>query len=218
MPVFKKEVNGQTVNYQEITTETVVANPTAEGTEQLQKLQVGNTVYNMPEGETVVANPMAEGTEQLQKLQVGNTVYNMPGGGGGGLTKTKVTLTELQNMVNEVQSAIANGDETKFYELLGTPIYILFNEYDFGSSAFDSLPLGVFGPDVSGGFGFVIQKTYIYGYNNKITIRDLLIIIGPVSGIELSVIEYDHNTGFTTTIEDKTQYLTDNNCVIYIYK
>lgn len=50
MEVFKKEVNGQTINYQEITTETVVANPTAEGTEQLQKLQVGNTVYNMPEG------------------------------------------------------------------------------------------------------------------------------------------------------------------------
>lgn len=35
-------------------------------------------------GTTVVANPEGEATEELEKLQVGNTIYSIPSGGSGG--------------------------------------------------------------------------------------------------------------------------------------
>ena len=35
-------------------------------------------------GTTVIANPQGEATDTLNKLQVGQTIYNIPSGGGGG--------------------------------------------------------------------------------------------------------------------------------------
>lgn len=35
-------------------------------------------------GTTVVANPAGQATDTLNKLQVGQTIYNVPSGGGGG--------------------------------------------------------------------------------------------------------------------------------------
>lgn len=41
-------------------------------------------------GTTVVANPTGTASAQLNKLQVGNSIYSIPSGGGGGITKTQL--------------------------------------------------------------------------------------------------------------------------------
>lgn len=45
---------------------------------------------------TVEANPTASGTEDLTKLKVGDTVYNVSGGGGAGYTKTEADSTFIK--------------------------------------------------------------------------------------------------------------------------
>lgn len=68
----------------------VQGNPTENGTIDLAKLKVGNTVYNVPQGgggggTTVVANPTLTGSEtNLTALQVGDTKY--------GIKALKVTI------------------------------------------------------------------------------------------------------------------------------
>lgn len=76
------ELNGKAgTNY-------VQGNPTENGTVDLAKLKVGNTVYNVPQGgggTTVVANPTLTGSEaNLTALQVGDTKY--------GIKALKVTI------------------------------------------------------------------------------------------------------------------------------
>ena len=44
----------------------------------------GDGSWDDPEGTTVIANPSGTGTTTLTKLQVENTIYNIPSGGGGG--------------------------------------------------------------------------------------------------------------------------------------
>lgn len=94
----------------------VIANPTSEGTENLSKLQVGSTVYNITQGggTNVVANPTGEGTEYLTKLQVGNIVYNIPQGGGGSggtqLYKHDISLGGKTNIL----FTIINNDKTNY--------------------------------------------------------------------------------------------------------
>lgn len=63
---------------------TVVANPQGTASAELEKLQVGNNIYNIPQGTEVVANPAGTASTQLNKLQVGNDIYSIPSGGGGG--------------------------------------------------------------------------------------------------------------------------------------
>ena len=59
----------------------VVANPEGEATADLEKLQVGESIYGIPEGTNVVANPTLAGTESaLAGLQVGETKYKVPVG------------------------------------------------------------------------------------------------------------------------------------------
>ena len=59
----------------------VVANPEGEATADLEKLQVGESIYGIPEGTNVVANPTLAGTESaLTGLQVGDTKYKVPVG------------------------------------------------------------------------------------------------------------------------------------------
>lgn len=62
----------------------VVANPEGEATTELNKIQIGNSIYEIPEGGSdVEANPIDPATEELQKIKIGNTVYSIPEGGGG---------------------------------------------------------------------------------------------------------------------------------------
>ena len=61
----------------------VEANPSGTGSADLTKLQVGSTVYDIPQGTEVEANPSGTGSIDLTKLMVGSTIYNIPSGGGG---------------------------------------------------------------------------------------------------------------------------------------
>lgn len=57
----------------------VVANPEGTATADLEKLQVGETIYGIPEGINVVANPTLAGTESaLTGLQVGDDKFAVP--------------------------------------------------------------------------------------------------------------------------------------------
>ena len=57
---------------------TVQANPQGEPTAELDKLKVGDTIYQTPRPIDVVANPTSVGEADLTKLRVGSTVYNIP--------------------------------------------------------------------------------------------------------------------------------------------
>jgi hypothetical protein len=59
----------------------VVANPEGEATADLEKLTVGDTTYEIPEGTVVEANPEGEASADLTKLTVGDTTYAIPVGG-----------------------------------------------------------------------------------------------------------------------------------------
>ena len=87
--IYGKLVNatesGKIANYSQIDgtpdiTE-VEANPTGDGTVTLNKLKVGETVYNVPQGgggTTVVANPTLAGTEtELTGLSINGTKYRI---------------------------------------------------------------------------------------------------------------------------------------------
>lgn len=73
---------------------TVIANPTGEPTDDLNKVQIGSTIYDIPEGTEVEANPTDSASETLTKLKVDDIIYSVPSGGGGGGTSD---YTELEN-------------------------------------------------------------------------------------------------------------------------
>lgn len=72
----------------------VEANPSGAGTQDLTKLKVANTIYNIPSGggTTVEANPQDEATVQLTKLKVDNTTYSVPQGGGNAFVPVPLGL------------------------------------------------------------------------------------------------------------------------------
>lgn len=67
--------------------EVVVANPSGSATDDLDTIQIGETIYDIPGsgggGTTVVANPSGEATADLETIQIGETIYDIPGSGGG---------------------------------------------------------------------------------------------------------------------------------------
>lgn len=57
----------------------VVANPSGSATDDLTKIQIDSTIYDLPDsGTTVVANPSGSATDELEKVQIGSTVYSLP--------------------------------------------------------------------------------------------------------------------------------------------
>ena len=70
---------------------TVVANPSAAGTEDLLKLQVENTVYNIPATEIVFSTEAAADAVEVAGFSVEGQNFKFPSGGdssgGGGGTK-----------------------------------------------------------------------------------------------------------------------------------
>lgn len=87
---------------------TVVANPEGTATDDLSKLQVGQTIYAIPEGTEVEANPQDSASETLTKLKVDDTIYSVPNGGGGGGTSD---YTELTNKP-EINGNTLSGNKT----------------------------------------------------------------------------------------------------------
>ena len=55
---------------------TVVANPTGNATEILNKVTIDSTIYNFSSGTAVVGNPSDVATETLNIITIGTTVYN----------------------------------------------------------------------------------------------------------------------------------------------
>ena len=86
---------------------TVIANPTAEATDDLEKLQVGSTVYGIPVGTDVEANPQDSASETLTKLKVDNTIYSVPNGGSG--TSDYTELTNKPQINNNTLSGNMTG-------------------------------------------------------------------------------------------------------------
>lgn len=82
---------------------TVIANPDGTATDDLEKLQVGDTIYELPEGTTVAANPEGEATEELNKLLVGDEIFSIPEGGDASLESAVTANTNV--------GAIASGTE-----------------------------------------------------------------------------------------------------------
>ena len=87
---------------------TVVANPEGTATDDLSKLQVGQTIYAIPEGTEVKANPQDSASETLTKLKVDDTIYSIPNGGGGGGTSDYVDLTNKP----EINGNTLSGNKT----------------------------------------------------------------------------------------------------------
>lgn len=72
-------------------------------------------------GTTVVANPSGEATDELEKLQVGNTIYSLPTGSGGGFTKValyEISGTTPESVITLSQS-IENFDLIEVVSLYG---------------------------------------------------------------------------------------------------
>lgn len=54
-------------------------------------------------GTTVIANPVGEPTDDLETIQIGNTIYNIPGGGGGNANIWTGTQAELEEVFDELE-------------------------------------------------------------------------------------------------------------------
>lgn len=77
---------------------TVIANPSGEATADLEKLQVGTTIYDV-EGNEVIANPSGTSSTDLTKLSVDGTIYGIPQGG---------TITVDDEMSNSSTNPVQN--------------------------------------------------------------------------------------------------------------
>ena len=90
---------------------TVVANPEGTATDDLNKLQVGQTIYAIPEGTEVEANPQDSASETLTKLKVDDTIYSIPNGGGGGGTSDYTELTNKPEINGNTLAGNMTGAE-----------------------------------------------------------------------------------------------------------
>lgn len=92
---------------------TVVANPSETATDELNSIQIGNTVYDLggSGGTTVVANPSGTPTDDLNSIQIGNDIYRIVGSGGGGDAKALVMKTKTWTGNGDTSSLVLNFDE-----------------------------------------------------------------------------------------------------------
>ena len=56
----------------------VVANPSGTATDELEKIQVDDTIYSIPTGTEVEANPSGSATDELEKIDIDGTIYGIP--------------------------------------------------------------------------------------------------------------------------------------------
>lgn len=79
----------------------VEANPSAAATDDLEKILIGSTIYNIAGtgGTTVIANPVGQPTSHLNKIQIDNIIYDMPGSEGKSILAWKnITPTQYNNL------------------------------------------------------------------------------------------------------------------------
>ena len=83
---------------------TVVANPEGTATADLNKLQVGSSIYGIPEGTDVEANPTGSATADLTKLKVGSDIYGIP------------DTSDCYKTTDSTESAIVDADYVPFFD------------------------------------------------------------------------------------------------------
>lgn len=64
------------------------------------------------DGTIVVANPVGTGATDLNKLEVGGVVYNIPSGGGGGAARYKHIVTITNSNVDEMKIGVISSIST----------------------------------------------------------------------------------------------------------
>lgn len=116
--------NGQILKYNNSTSKwenanesqgtTVIANPSGTATADLNKLQVGSTIYGIPSTE-VVANPSGTPTNDLNTIEIGSTIYNVAGGGGGSTVETNMIDQPYGMYWNDGETITRNNDHTEMY-------------------------------------------------------------------------------------------------------
>lgn len=83
---------------------TVIPNPSGEATDDLEKVQIGSTIFDIPEGGTdVEANPSGTATDDLESIRIGNDIFSIPSGGGG-TNAEEMTLHDYGNLTPAQQN------------------------------------------------------------------------------------------------------------------
>ena len=155
----------------------VEANPSDSGTEDLTKLKVGNTVYDIPSGgggTEVVANPSGTATDDLNTIKIGNTIYDIPGGGGSGGSGEDYECNLLfeNNPLPTPTSGTANV--TRTYTLSNSiddydAVYVIIANYYVSSRGSTNLTSRIiFKPD------FYLSGFDNYGYYDGLTDPNIL--------------------------------------------
>lgn len=81
---------------------TVIPNPSGEATDDLEKVQIGSTIFDIPEGGTdVEANPSGTATDDLESIRIGNDIFSIPQGGGSGGDLERMSLSDYNNLTPE---------------------------------------------------------------------------------------------------------------------
>lgn len=92
---------------------TVIANPSGTASADLEKIQVGSTIYGIPSTE-VVANPSGTPTNDLNTIEIGSTIYNVAGGGGS-TVETNMIAQPLTTYIHDGETVVRNGERTEMY-------------------------------------------------------------------------------------------------------
>lgn len=92
---------------------TVVANPSGTATDDLEKLQVGSTIYAIPVTEIEVT-PIQQSGTKIATIEIDGTEYDFyaPNGGGGGDT---VSWTQIQATGTKIATITINNVPTDVY-------------------------------------------------------------------------------------------------------
>ena len=87
---------------------TIIPNPQTSASEELEKLQIDDTVYSV--GTEVIANPTGQASGDLSSIGIGGTKYNIPSGEGG-------TGNHLDGIT--APTALIGHDGDEYFELSG---------------------------------------------------------------------------------------------------
>ena len=140
---------------------TVVANPSGTATGDLNSVQIGSTIYDIPSsggGTTVIPNPVGTPTDDLDTIQIGNTIYDIVGSGGTGLPYTCDLLFENDPLPSPTSGT---SDVTRTYTLSNSiedydAVYIIGYGYHTSNGNTNIMPMLVLKRDY-----------YIFGFDNN---------------------------------------------------